>query len=172
MIALGVSNRNAAGDAIRGLYLRWAVYGLLFGLLPGLRVDNAAHIGGLAAGVGVAWLAGTPPHLDEHRRTALARGVLACLLLTGLSFVQWYLWFASVRGKINRHESSRPSYRVGRVGLLVGTTGGGLEDKVKHQTSVTRVRKAKKVKRQKMKARKWKAPKAPKVKKARRKMMR
>ena len=49
MIALGVTHRSAVGDAIRGLYVRWAIYGLLFGLLPGLHVDNAAHIGGLAA---------------------------------------------------------------------------------------------------------------------------
>src|SRR5713226_5201367 len=55
MIALGVRHKTTLGASIRGLYVRWAVYGLLFGLLPGLHVDNAAHIGGLAAGFGAAY---------------------------------------------------------------------------------------------------------------------
>jgi len=46
MIALGVRHQNPVGSAIRGTYMRWAIYVILFGLLPGLRVDNAAHIGG------------------------------------------------------------------------------------------------------------------------------
>ncbi len=64
MIALGVRYRSSMGLAIRGLYVRWAIYGLAFGLLPGLRVDNAAHIGGLAAGFGCAYLAGLPSVRD------------------------------------------------------------------------------------------------------------
>ncbi len=60
MIALGVRNRShPMGAAIRGMYIRWAVYGLLLGLVIG-RIDNAAHIGGLAAGFVVGYIAGTP----------------------------------------------------------------------------------------------------------------
>src|SRR5262249_40430147 len=58
MIALGVRHNTALGSAIRGLYIRWAIYGLLFGLLPGLQIDNAAHLGGLAGGFGMAYLSG------------------------------------------------------------------------------------------------------------------
>ena len=48
MIALGVRNRHtAAGAAIHSMYIRWAVYVLIFGLLPGLNIDNAAHRFGL-----------------------------------------------------------------------------------------------------------------------------
>jgi rhomboid protease GluP len=98
MIALGVTSRGPEAGAMRGLYVRWAVYGLIFGLLPGLRIDNAAHVGGLAAGFGAAWLAGTP-RLVLNLTERIWRGASwACLALTGLAFVQWYLWFASVRG--------------------------------------------------------------------------
>jgi hypothetical protein len=45
---------------VKQFYVRWAVYGLLMGLLPFFRVDNAAHIGGLATGFVTAWVAGTP----------------------------------------------------------------------------------------------------------------
>jgi len=60
MIAMGVRERSAYGAAVRSLYMRWAVYGLLMGLLPLFAVDNAAHIGGLTGGFALAYLAGTP----------------------------------------------------------------------------------------------------------------
>lgn len=41
---------RATRDATRGMFVRWAIYMLLFGLMvPG--IDNAAHIGGLAGGL-------------------------------------------------------------------------------------------------------------------------
>ena len=60
MIAMGVRERSTYGAAVRSLYMRWAVYGLLMGLLPLFAVDNAAHIGGLTGGFVVGYLAGTP----------------------------------------------------------------------------------------------------------------
>jgi len=60
MIAMGVRERSAYGAAVRSLYMRWAMYGLLMGLLPLFAVDNAAHIGGLTGGFVVGYLAGTP----------------------------------------------------------------------------------------------------------------
>jgi len=60
MIAVGVRHNTTLGSAIRGHYVRFAVYGLLFGLLPGLHIDNAAHIGGLAGGFACAYFAGLP----------------------------------------------------------------------------------------------------------------
>src|SRR3989442_11178071 len=60
MIALGVRSQTSMGAAIRGMYIRWAIYGLLFGVLPYFHIDNAAHIGGLAAGFVTAYFAGTP----------------------------------------------------------------------------------------------------------------
>lgn len=95
MIALGVRHRSALGDHIRSLYLRWAIYGLLFGLLPFFSIDNAAHIGGLAAGFGIAYVAGLP-RISGGVTEALWRVIsFICLGLTALSFLEMYLWFAA-----------------------------------------------------------------------------
>ena len=97
MIALGMMHRSALGDAIRRVYIRYAVYVLLFGLLPFFSIDNAAHIGGLAAGFLVAWLAGLP-RLTGHWREKLWRSAsYACLALTALSFLKMYIAFTAVQ---------------------------------------------------------------------------
>jgi rhomboid protease GluP len=92
MIALGVRYQTSLGKAIRGMYLRWAIYGLLFGLLPGFRIDNAAHLGGLAAGFGCAYLAGLP----SARATLVERlwgfGAYAAVGVTVLSFLAMVRW--------------------------------------------------------------------------------
>jgi rhomboid protease GluP len=96
MIALGVHNRHSsAGTAVRGMYVRWAVYILIFGMLPGLHIDNAAHIGGLAAGFGAAYLAGTP-RIGTAVSERLWRGAAAaCVVMTATSFLMMYLWFST-----------------------------------------------------------------------------
>jgi rhomboid protease GluP len=96
MIALGVRNRHSsAGSAVRGMYVRWAVYIFIFGLLPGLNIDNAAHLGGLAAGFGVAWLAGTP-RIETAWSERLWRGAAAaCVIITAACFLKMYLWFST-----------------------------------------------------------------------------
>jgi rhomboid protease GluP len=96
MIALGVHNRHSsAGTALRGMYVRWAVYILIFGMLPGLHIDNAAHIGGLAAGFGTAYLAGTP-RVGTAPSERLWRGAAAaCVVITAASFLMMYLWFST-----------------------------------------------------------------------------
>ncbi len=92
MIALGVRQRSPLGAALRGFYIRWAIYGLLLGLLPGLRVDNAAHIGGLVVGFGAGYLADlpAPARTLKERLWRIAAG--AALLITVLAFLQMYLW--------------------------------------------------------------------------------
>ena len=97
MIALGTRNKGSAlGTAIRGMYVRWAIYGLIFGLLPGLHIDNAAHIGGLAAGYGIAYMAGTP-RIETALSERLWRGAgAACVVITAASFLMMYLWFSVV----------------------------------------------------------------------------
>jgi rhomboid protease GluP len=94
MIALGVRHRNPAGAAIRGLYVRWAVYGLILGFLPG--IDNAAHLGGLAGGFVIGYLAGTPKLIETAMPERIWRiAAWVCMGLTAFAFVKMYLWFAS-----------------------------------------------------------------------------
>jgi len=67
MIALGVRHKTSLGSHIRAQYVRWAIYGLIFGLLPG--IDNAAHIGGLLTGLGLgAMIAKLAPNRDDTGR--------------------------------------------------------------------------------------------------------
>jgi len=92
MIAFGTHSRTGMGAAIRSMYIRWAVYVLLFGLLTQFT-DNAAHIGGLAGGFGVAYIAGTPgPQRSLREQIWRAAGWL-CILTTAFCFLKMYLWF-------------------------------------------------------------------------------
>jgi rhomboid protease GluP len=96
MVAYGMQHRTSAGTAVRAHYMQWAIYGFVIGLLPGLRIDNAAHLGGLAAGFATAWLAG-PPKLYETWRDKLwkaAAGV--CIALTALAFFLMAIRFAAL----------------------------------------------------------------------------
>ena len=64
MIAYGYRNRRGAGDAVRNMFLRWAGYMLVFGLIiPG--IDNAAHIGGLVAGIVFGALVSDLPEVTQ-----------------------------------------------------------------------------------------------------------
>ena len=96
MIALGLRDQSRTGSAIRGFYIRWTIYILILGFLPGLRVDNAAHIGGLAAGFCVAYLAGTPKLVETRGEQFWRMAAYVCVLLTALSFVAWYRWFSKL----------------------------------------------------------------------------
>jgi rhomboid protease GluP len=96
MIAYGVRNRSGVGREIRTMYVRWAVYILAMGLLPGLRVDNWAHIGGLAGGFVVSYMAGTPRRAGSAAEVVWRVACGLAILLTALSFLRWYLWFSSL----------------------------------------------------------------------------
>lgn len=93
MIAIGTRYRSTLGSTVRAIYVRYAIYLLLFSLLPG--VDMAAHIGGLIGGFGVGFLAGTP-HIEgaSLERFWLVSAVIS-VLLTVICFLKWYLWFSA-----------------------------------------------------------------------------
>ena len=91
MLAYGYRNRGTTlGLAMKSVYARWAVYGLLFSLMPG--IDLAAHAGGLAAGFALAYVADTPgPHpATEWLWRAAAAFVV---LIAAVSFVLVWLNF-------------------------------------------------------------------------------
>jgi rhomboid protease GluP len=94
MIALGVKHKSSLGMAIRGFYIRWAIYGLIIGLLPG--IDNAAHVGGLAAGFACGYGAGLPSIVENTAEKLWRVAAYAALAVTAYSFLQMFLWFRSV----------------------------------------------------------------------------
>lgn len=91
MLALGVGQRNPMGAAIRGMYIRWIVYGTLIGLM--FNVDHSAHFGGLAAGFLGGYLSGVPHAGSREMPWKLA--AYACLFITGVAFLRMYVWFAA-----------------------------------------------------------------------------
>jgi rhomboid protease GluP len=86
MIAAGMRSNTAMGAAIRAQYTQWVIYMLVIGLLPIFNVDTAAHIGGLTAGFGLAWLMDMP-HATPRWTDTLWRIVGGiCVALTTISF--------------------------------------------------------------------------------------
>ena len=99
MIAVGVVHRSALAQAIKGMYMRWAAYGLIFGFLGFLPIDNAAHIGGLAGGFAVAWLADLPSPIPSRERI-WTYGAWVCLALTAIAFAEMFLEFRSLGAEV------------------------------------------------------------------------
>jgi rhomboid protease GluP len=88
MIAYGYRNRRTVGDPVRNMFVKWAIYALLFGfLVPGL--DNAAHIGGLMAGMAFGWLVPQMPSVTSGSITfwKVFQGLLALLVLVSFAMV-------------------------------------------------------------------------------------
>ena len=82
------------GAAIRGIYIRYAIGGLLFGLLPYFHIDNAAHIGGLITGFAVAYVAGTPRLTSTPTEQVWRWAAWALVAMTAYSFLKMYLSFS------------------------------------------------------------------------------
>lgn len=96
MIALGVTERQGFAGAMRGMFVRWAIYGLLLGLLPG--IDNAAHMGGLAAGFGVAFLARTPGLVVTPKEKIVRGAAWGVGLIVAYCMLQLYISFSGASG--------------------------------------------------------------------------
>jgi rhomboid protease GluP len=89
MIALGTRYRSSVGNAIRGLFVRWLIYGLLFSLLPG--IDMAAHIGGFVGGFVIGYVAGEPGRERSAGEMLWRAASWICVAITALSFAVMYL---------------------------------------------------------------------------------
>jgi rhomboid protease GluP len=89
MIAFGITEGSAMGAALRSFYIRWAIFGLVLSFLP--NVDIAAHVGGLAAGFAIGYLAGTT---RMRMRTEILWRVAAGLsiAITALAFAAMFIW--------------------------------------------------------------------------------
>jgi rhomboid protease GluP len=96
MIALGVRDRTSYGAAIRAHYVQWGIYALLLSALFS-ATDNAAHIGGLAGGFAVAYLAGTPRYSPTAERLwEIAAG--GVVLVTAIAFAFMVRWLIAGAG--------------------------------------------------------------------------
>lgn len=94
MIALGVRDRSSYGSAVRSVYMRWAIYGLVLSVLPG--TDWAAHLGGLAGGFLAGLVTGTPGiSAAIERAWQLAAGV--AVAITALAFYDMVTGLMAVR---------------------------------------------------------------------------
>jgi rhomboid protease GluP len=85
MIAFGVREGTSQGAAMRSFYVRWAVYGLIMGFILSF-VDNWAHLGGLAGGFAIGYIAAGPRRVTVvERMWQLAAGFT--LVITGVAFL-------------------------------------------------------------------------------------
>ncbi len=86
MIAYGYRHRTALGEQVKSMYVRWAIYGLVFGfVVPG--IDNAAHIGGLLAGVAYGAVVSDTPSFHHSSILAWRIASYAVLLAIAISFL-------------------------------------------------------------------------------------
>jgi rhomboid protease GluP len=86
MAVYGHRRGGTYGQTIRRSMIQWALYGLVYGLLL-FQVDNAAHIGGLITGAGLAFLI-SDNTADRKAQSGLWRGIsLVCMAAIILSFV-------------------------------------------------------------------------------------
>jgi rhomboid protease GluP len=93
MIALGTRERSSFGAALRRQYIQWMIYLLIFGLVI-QGVDNAAHLGGLAGGFVVAYIAGTPGFSEGVENLwRIAAGL--SLAATAYAFFQMFMHLTS-----------------------------------------------------------------------------
>jgi len=97
MIAFGLREKSTLGAAIKSMFIRWAIYGLIFSLLIPM-IDNAAHIGGLVAGFLVGYAAGTPRLVESWRERFWRWAAYACVAVTVLAFVRMFLGVESLLG--------------------------------------------------------------------------
>ena len=96
MIAYGTVSHGMEASMVKQFYVRWAVYGLLMGLLPFFRVDNAAHIGGLATGFVTAWIAGTPRLVPGLRDKVWDWICGLMIALTAYAFVRMFIFLNAI----------------------------------------------------------------------------
>ena len=90
MIGYGMKNRTSLGDSVKSMYIRWAVYGLIYGfIVPG--IDNSAHIGGLAVGFLFGYVVSDMPLMTKEAilfwkvlRVVAMLAVLGSFILVGL----------------------------------------------------------------------------------------
>jgi rhomboid protease GluP len=116
MIAFGMTNNTSIGAAMRSHYTQWAIWGLVLNFLPGFRIDIAAHVGGLAAGFVVGYIAGQPRLLSDWREKLWSFCATCSVLIVAASFALMFLSLLrvtsappSIPQRVNGNGTSRTS---------------------------------------------------------------
>lgn len=85
MIAYGYRHRTTLAEQMKAMYVRWAIYGLVFGFIMG--ADNAAHIGGLAGGIAFGLIVNDTPSFTRSSIVAWRVASYAAVVAIGVSFL-------------------------------------------------------------------------------------
>lgn len=88
MLAFGVTDKSALGAAVKSLYMRWLIYGLVLSFIPG--VDYYAHLGGVAGGFVAAYLASTPRARLMWKEPLIQGLAIASVVLTLAAFAMMF----------------------------------------------------------------------------------
>jgi hypothetical protein len=72
-------------------YLMWAALNFVIGIFGGFAIDNAAHLGGIAGGFAVGYIAGTPRYSGQSELVWKA-AMIASVAVTVISFGLWFRW--------------------------------------------------------------------------------
>lgn len=86
LIAVGVLSKHAYAKDLQRQLLINAGIGFLIGSLPMFPIDNAAHLGGMIGGFGLAMIAGFPRPVDDVREKIWSVLAIVSLGLTILAF--------------------------------------------------------------------------------------
>jgi len=96
MLANTFGRRGAGAQMIRSQIYIWLILLVVWGFMPGMNVDNYAHVGGFATGFVLGKLMeDRPPITPESRKLAYMLGWAAALVVLG-SFVAMALWLHQV----------------------------------------------------------------------------
>jgi rhomboid protease GluP len=86
MLAWGMKwERTSYGSAVKSQYSRWVVYGLVMSLMG--QIDMGAHVGGLAGGFAIGWIAGEP-HKSRPADRVWDIAMYLCVGIVLYSFAQ------------------------------------------------------------------------------------
>ena len=87
-LAYGHREGTSRGRAMSDVYLKWAIYGFVFGMAVG--ADNAGHLGGLATGAALGWI------LPAKAKQDLGEGglspFLALVCLAAWGYTLFSMW--------------------------------------------------------------------------------
>lgn len=102
MMAIGLRRRSdPMSHAVRSYYRRWAIYGLIFSFMPGLHIDIAAHLGGLAGGFIGGYLAGLPGLPGSPRERVVQTLAGLAIVLTLYCFLQEFRFFLAIQSRLS-----------------------------------------------------------------------